>query len=115
MDIQRFIVEYELIKKRLYLVALPILKSPQDAEDAVQEEAMRSYQKITNLKIFEYFNIWITRILLNICFDKKKKLVETSIELINPDALFCTDEHEIIFFDLISFHAFLIKIRKLLY
>jgi len=102
MNRQLFVDEYESAKRKLYFVALSVLKSPQDAEDAVQEAAMRAYQKITSLKNIDYFNTWITRIILNICFDKKKKPVETSIDIINPEELSYMDKHEIIFFDLVS-------------
>ena len=78
MDKELFI---ELINKnrlKLYKTAISILKNDDDANDAIQETLLSSYKNYQNLKDKNLFNTWITRILINKCYDiinKKKKIV----------------------------------------
>ena len=78
MDKELFI---ELINKnrlKLYKTAISILKNDDDANDAIQETLLSSYKNYQNLKDKNLFTTWITRILINKCYDiinKKKKIV----------------------------------------
>lgn len=71
----------ELINKnrlKLYKTAISILKNDDDANDAIQETLLSSYKNYQNLKDKNLFTTWITRILINKCYDiinKKKKIV----------------------------------------
>lgn len=71
----------ELINKnrlKLYKTAISILKDDDDANDAIQETLLSSYKNYQNLKDKNLFTTWITRILINKCYDiinKKKKIV----------------------------------------
>lgn len=71
----------ELINKnrlKLYKTAISILKNDDDVNDAIQETLLSSYKNYQNLKDKNLFTTWITRILINKCYDiinKKKKIV----------------------------------------
>ena len=71
--------------QKLYLTALGIITSPQDAEDAVQETALKAWLKVKALKEPEYFDTWLMRVLINTCRDmlRKKKEQNISFDLIS--------------------------------
>lgn len=70
-DVKTFSKLYESVYKDLYYFALYMMKSPQDAEDAVSEAVLAAYENIYSLRKDEAFRSWIFKILSNIC---KKKL-----------------------------------------
>lgn len=55
--------------QRMYRIAISILENEEDAADAIQETVLRCWQKIGQLKNEEYFQTWLTRILINQCKD----------------------------------------------
>ena len=57
------------LKNKLYKTGMAILKNDDDTCDAVQETLISAYKSFQNLKNKEYFNTWITRILINKCYD----------------------------------------------
>ncbi|WP_055070175.1 sigma-70 family RNA polymerase sigma factor [Clostridium massiliamazoniense] len=52
-------------KEKLYRTAFAYVKNEEQALDIVQETVYKAYISIGKLKNPEYFNIWITRILIN--------------------------------------------------
>lgn len=70
----------ELINKnraKLYKTAMSILKNDDDACDAIQEALMSGYKNLGSLQNKQYFVTWLTRILINKCYDiiaKNKKI-----------------------------------------
>ncbi len=56
-------------KNRLYKTGMAILKNDDDVCDAIQETLISAYEKFGTLQKVEYFNTWITRILINKCYD----------------------------------------------
>lgn len=52
-------------KERLYRTAFAYVKNEEQALDIVQETVYKAYVSIEKLKNPEYFNTWITRILIN--------------------------------------------------
>lgn len=56
-------------KNKLYKTGMAILKNDDDTCDAIQETLISAYEKFGTLKNVEYFNTWITRILINKCYD----------------------------------------------
>ena len=68
----------EPIKDKLYRVALIYMKNEDNALDCVQDTIIKAIQSIDNIKEPQYFNTWITRILINTCKDnlRKNKRVE---------------------------------------
>ncbi len=71
--------------QKLYRTALGIMTSPQDAEDAVQESAIKAWLKIRILKETEHFDTWLMRVLINTCRDmlRKKKEHKVSLDLVS--------------------------------
>lgn len=74
----------ELIKNnkiKFYKVACSILNNEEDVNDAIQETMISAYNKIDTLKNRKYLETWITRILINKCYDiiDKNKTQERKI------------------------------------
>lgn len=60
-------------KSKLYKTGMAILKNDDDTCDAIQETLISAYKNFKNLQNIEYFNTWITRILINKCYDILRK------------------------------------------
>ena len=76
--------------QRMYRIAIAMLENEEDVADAIQETVLRCWQKIGQLKNEEYFQTWLTRILINQCKDilksrKKYVLVEDMPEVAYED------------------------------
>ena len=62
----------QLIKEKLGMLrgtAMRILGSPADVDDAVQQALMTAWQKYAAFRGQSEFATWVTRILLNVCYD----------------------------------------------
>ncbi len=55
-------------EKSLYRAAKAILLNDEDCADAIQNAICQAYSKIDTLKQDKYFKTWITRILINECY-----------------------------------------------
>lgn len=66
-DAEAFLALMEEHSLSMYKVARGILKSDDDAADAIQDTILHSFEKIHTLKKAEYFKTWLTRILINEC------------------------------------------------
>lgn len=53
----------------MYKVALAILMNDEDAADAIQDTILTCWEKLDSLKEPRYFRTWMTRILINKCYD----------------------------------------------
>ncbi len=73
MDKERFIAEIEACSGMLYRVAWSILRNNADCEDALQDTALRAWEKRGRLRDERFFRTWITRILINACTDTQRK------------------------------------------
>lgn len=62
----RLIEENEL---PMYRAAKAILHREQDVEDAVQEAICRAFDKLCTLRQPKFFKTWLTRIVINCCYD----------------------------------------------
>ncbi|MBD5493768.1 MAG: sigma-70 family RNA polymerase sigma factor [Lachnospiraceae bacterium] len=65
----------------LYHISKSILQNDADCEDAVQEAIATAFAKLHTLKQEQYAKTWLTRILINECYNilrKQKKLVPMS-------------------------------------
>ncbi|MBR1855407.1 MAG: sigma-70 family RNA polymerase sigma factor [Lachnospiraceae bacterium] len=75
----------ELIRQQessMYKVARAILGNDEDAADAMQEALLICWQKIGTLQKEQYFKTWLTRILINQCYDIRaagKRLVSSEL------------------------------------
>ena len=76
MDRGFFIAQVEAGSDMMYRVAWSILQNDadvQDCRDALQETALKAWEKRDRLREEKYFRTWITRILINTCYDTRKK------------------------------------------
>ena len=73
MDKERFIAEIEACSDMMYRVAWSILRNDADCEDALQEAALKAWEKRNRLREERYFRSWIIRILINACYDTQRK------------------------------------------
>ena len=73
MDRERFIAEIEACSGMLYRVAWSILRNNADCEDALQDTALKAWEKRNRLRDDRFFRTWITRILINACYDTQRK------------------------------------------
>ncbi|MBD7915600.1 sigma-70 family RNA polymerase sigma factor [Clostridium sp. Sa3CUN1] len=72
-DKDSFIQLIEPIKEKLYKVAFVYLKNEDDALDCVHDGIIKAIKSLDTLKEPQYFNTWITRIIMNVCKDYIKK------------------------------------------
>ncbi|MDO4261992.1 MAG: sigma-70 family RNA polymerase sigma factor [Eubacteriales bacterium] len=59
--------------KSMYRVALAILMNDEDTADAIQDAILACWEKMHTLRKPEYFRTWLTRILINKCYDIRKR------------------------------------------
>lgn len=74
MNNEEFTMRIEKIRMKLYRTALLCLGNETQACDALDEavyKALRNYKKLRNP---EYFDTWITRILINECRNEQRRM-----------------------------------------
>lgn len=59
---------------RIYRLAIVILENEQDAEDAVQDAFIRILERIRSYRGESSFETWMTRLVVNLCRDKLRRL-----------------------------------------
>ena len=67
MDKQEFSRRVLAVEGRLYRISYGMLHNAQDQMDAVQEAVLKAWQNLHRLRREEYFETWLTRILINEC------------------------------------------------
>jgi RNA polymerase sigma-70 factor (ECF subfamily) len=72
-DSEAFIALFEQEKESLWRVAKAVLQRDADAADALQETALKAWKSVSTFQGKSSFNTWLTRILLNTCYDILKK------------------------------------------
>ena len=73
MDKDFFVSQVEGSADMLYRVAWSILRSDEDCKDALQEAALKAWEKRGTLRDPRLFRTWMTRILINACYDARRK------------------------------------------
>ncbi len=73
MDLSEFSFRVRALERKLYKTAVCILKNDMDACDAVQNALLKAWKNLNKLKNEEFFDTWLTRILINEC----KMLIRT--------------------------------------
>ena len=68
MDKTEFSRKVMEVESTLYHVSKSILHNETDCEDAVQEAILKAYTKRNTLKEVNFFKTWLTRILINECY-----------------------------------------------
>lgn len=67
MDNQEFQDRVRACERRLYATAYLLLHVTADCEDAVQEAVLRAWQRLPRLQNPQFFETWLTRIVINEC------------------------------------------------
>lgn len=81
-DADAFTELMQFYMKDLYRVALAILMNDEDAADAIQDTILTCWEKLNMLKEEKYFKSWMTRILINKCYDIRRK----ALRVVNLEA-----------------------------
>ena len=90
-DKQAFNELIEEHKFKIYKTAKAILKDEDDVCDAIQDSLIRAYKGIAKLEHNEYFSTWLTRIVINKCYDIAKKNNEKSKKIENRGQVILTE------------------------
>jgi RNA polymerase sigma-70 factor (ECF subfamily) len=80
-DFEAFEVLMQSAADRLYAVARLILRSPDLAQDAVQETLVRAWQQLPTLRDVDRFEAWLHRIVVNACADQSRQRRRWSQEI----------------------------------
>ena len=67
MDNQEFQDRVRACERRLYATAYLLLHVTADCEDAVQGAVLRAWQRLPGLQNPQFFETWLTRIVINEC------------------------------------------------
>ena len=67
-----FIAEIETCSDMMYRVAWSILRNEADVQDALQDAVLKAWEKRDKLREEKYFRTWMTRILINVCYDTQR-------------------------------------------
>ena len=62
---------------RMYRISWTILRCDEDCRDAMQEAALKAWEKRYTLRNEAYFETWLTRILLNECYAIQRRRKRT--------------------------------------
>ena len=73
MEWKEYARRAEAVKPRLFRTALLYLGSESAAEEALDEAIYKGLRGCRKLKQEEYFDTWLTRILLNACADEQRR------------------------------------------
>lgn len=68
MNKEQFTTEVLKAEKSLYHIAKSILGNNEDCADAMQNAILHAFEKLHTLQNSKYFKTWITRILMNECY-----------------------------------------------
>ena len=58
---------------RTFRLAVVMLGNREDAEDAVEDAALRAWQHFTSLRDHDRFDAWFSRIVVNVCRDRLRE------------------------------------------
>ena len=75
-DKEAFVKLVENYQVSMYKTAIAILQNDEDAADAIQETILTCWVKMETLREDRYFKTWMTRVLINKCYDIKKQRVD---------------------------------------
>lgn len=85
------------LKAKLYKTGMAILNNDDDVCDAIQEALISAYNSLEQLKNEEYFTTWMTRIMINKCYDiikKNKKITFINQKLEQNEEEFYYDHYK---------------------
>ena len=73
MDKDWFVSQIDACSGMMYRVAWTILRNDADCADALQETVLKAWEKRNSLRESSSFKTWITRILINVCYDTQRR------------------------------------------
>jgi len=73
MDKDSYVQQIETHSSMMYRIALTILRNDEDCKDAMQEAALKAWEKRSSLRDEQHFSTWMTRILINECYNIQRK------------------------------------------
>lgn len=73
MDKDSYVQQIETHSSMMYRIALTILRNDDDCKDAMQEAALKAWEKRSSLRDEQCFATWMTRILINECYNIQRK------------------------------------------
>ncbi|MBR2290391.1 MAG: sigma-70 family RNA polymerase sigma factor [Clostridia bacterium] len=79
------------LKTKLYKTGMAILKNDDDVCDAIQNALFSAYQNLEKLENERYFATWMTRIMINKCYDiikNHKKVVYLNAQMEKQDEFY---------------------------
>lgn len=79
-----------LIRKynqRLYRIGMSVLKNEAETEDAMQTAYINAYEHLSRFEHRSSFGTWVTKIMLNQCFEQKRKNSYVVLHPEQPDNL----------------------------
>ena len=94
MNKQEFTRRVLAVENRLYRISCGMLDNRQDRMDAVQEAVVKAWANIGSLRNRQYFETWLTRILINECHNiqnARKRIVPLEAA---PEQSACDDENK---------------------
>lgn len=100
MDKTSFTTAVERYQDTVYRVALHILASPQDADDAVQEVFLRLYTAQKAFQSEEHLRRWLLRVTVNYCRDVLRspwRKRRASLDELPPQPVFQKPEQEALY------------------
>ena len=68
MNKQEFSKRVLAMEGRMHRISYGMLRNSQDQMDAVQEAVLRGWERLGSLREERYFETWLTRILINVCY-----------------------------------------------
>lgn len=68
MNQKQFTAEVLNAEKSMYHIARSILQNDEDCSDAMQNAILHAFEKLHTLRREDYFKTWLTRILINECY-----------------------------------------------
>lgn len=84
-DTEAFLELMEQNSGAMYKVAWAILKNNEDVADAVQDTILTCYEKLHTLRQPEYFKSWMTRILINHCYQIQNRYKTWNLDVQMPE------------------------------
>ncbi|HOV69480.1 MAG TPA: sigma-70 family RNA polymerase sigma factor [Clostridia bacterium] len=91
-DPDAFMQLVTVYEKKVYSIALGIMKDASDASDMTQEAFIKAFRSIKNFRMDCSFGTWIYRITVNVCMDELRKrkhvqsvesLLDSGIEIVD--------------------------------
>ena len=73
MHDEEFAARIEKSRNKLYKIAMMYTSSHSQAVDALDEAVYKALCNLKKLRRMEYFDTWMTRILINVCHNERKR------------------------------------------